>query len=131
MCSPEEQNVINSSTKKSTTLYNKLMDLKRPEGWEAALAQRNRLLEYDRTRFHSFKYFFKIQIKNKNDVIHLFSQFSERRTRVTDDDSDYFNSGSVWLSKVERLKFEKYQQTLKDKKHASRLHQTFTIDFAG
>lgn len=27
------------------------MDLKRPEGWEAALAQRNRLLEYDKTRF--------------------------------------------------------------------------------
>ncbi|XP_077300872.1 activating signal cointegrator 1 [Arctopsyche grandis] len=105
VCSPDEQNVLNSSSGKSATLYNKLMDLKRPKGWEAALAQRNRLLEYDRT--------------------------SERRTRVTDDDSDYFNSGSVWLSKQERAKLEKYQQSLKDKKHASRLHQTFTLDFAG
>lgn len=57
--------------------------------------------------------------------------YSERRTCVTDDDSDYFSAGSVWLSPAEKRRLEEYQQSLHDKKHASRLTSKVTFDFAG
>uniref|UniRef100_S4PG71 Activating signal cointegrator 1 n=2 Tax=Pararge aegeria TaxID=116150 RepID=S4PG71_9NEOP len=82
-----------------------LMERSRPKGWEAAVSHRNRLLEYDRT--------------------------SERRTRVTDDDSDYFSANSVWLNATEREKLQKYQQSLHEKKHTSRLNKKMTFDFGG
>ncbi|CAG9795540.1 unnamed protein product [Diatraea saccharalis] len=105
VCTPEEQKELNAKTKASAKLMESLMERSRPKGWEAAMLHRNRLLEFDRT--------------------------SEKRTRVTDDDSDYFNAGSVWLSATEREKLEKYQQTLHEKKHASRLNKNMTFDFAG
>ncbi|KPJ03219.1 Activating signal cointegrator 1 [Papilio xuthus] len=105
VCTPEEQKEINAKTKASAKLVESLMERNRPKGWEAAVSHRNRLLEYDRT--------------------------SERRTRVTDDDSDYFSASSVWLSAAERDKLTKYQQSLHDKKHASRLTKKMTFDFAG
>ncbi|CAG5029947.1 unnamed protein product [Parnassius apollo] len=105
VCTPEEQKEINAKTKASAKLMESLMERSRPKGWEAAISHRNRLLEYDRT--------------------------SERRTRVTDDDSDYFSAGSVWLSASEREKLQKYQQSLHEKKHASRLNKKMTFDFAG
>ncbi|XP_072942428.1 activating signal cointegrator 1 [Epargyreus clarus] len=105
VCTPEEQREINAKTKASAKLMESLMEKSRPAGWEAALSHRNRLLEYDRT--------------------------SECRNRVTDDDSDYFSAGSVWLSAAEKDKLQKYQQSLHDKKHASRLHKKMTFDFAG
>lgn len=105
VCTPEEQREINTKTKDGAKLMESLMERNRPKGWEAAVSHRNRLLEYDRT--------------------------SERRTRVTDDDSDYFNAGSVWLNPAEKEKLEKYQQSLHDKKHASRLSKKMTFDFGG
>lgn len=105
VCTPGEQKELNAKTKSSAKLMQSLMDQARPEGWEQALLHRNRLLEYDRT--------------------------SERRTKVTDDDSDYFNAGSVWLSATEKDKLEKYQQSLHEKKHASRLSKKMTFDFGG
>ncbi|XP_046970213.1 activating signal cointegrator 1 [Vanessa cardui] len=105
VCTPEEQREINAKTKSSAKLMESLMDRSRPKGWEAAVSHRNKLLEYDRT--------------------------SERRTRVTDDDSDYFNANSVWLSGREREALQRYQSALHDKKHASRLHKKMTFDFAG
>ncbi|KAJ0173968.1 hypothetical protein K1T71_010114 [Dendrolimus kikuchii] len=105
VCTPEEQKELNAKTKASAKLMQSLMDQSRPKGWEEAVLHRNRLLEYDRT--------------------------SERRTKVTDDDSDYFNAGSVWLSATEREKLDKYQQSLHEKKHASRLSKKMTFDFGG
>ncbi|XP_073953304.1 activating signal cointegrator 1 [Choristoneura fumiferana] len=105
VCTPGEQKEINAKTKASAKLMETLLERDRPKGWEAAVVHRNRLLEYDRT--------------------------SERRTRVTDDDSDYFNAGSVWLSASEKDKLNRYQQSLHDKKHASRLHKKMTFDFGG
>lgn len=105
VCTPEEQRELNAKTKASAKLMESLMEKSRPKGWEDALVHRNRLLEYDRT--------------------------SERRTRVTDDDSDYFNANSVWLSSEERAKLDKYQRSLHEKKHASRLNKKMTFDFAG
>ncbi|XP_075981685.1 activating signal cointegrator 1 [Anticarsia gemmatalis] len=105
VCTPEEQKEINTKTKGGAKLMESLMERSRPKGWEAAMSHRNRLLEYDRT--------------------------SERRTRVTDDDSDYFNAGSVWLNAKEQEKLDKYQQQLHDKKHGSRLNKKMTFDFGG
>ncbi|XP_013193492.1 activating signal cointegrator 1 [Amyelois transitella] len=105
VCTPEERKELNSKTKAGAKLMESLLEKSRPEGWEAALSHRNRLLEYDRT--------------------------SERRTHVTDDDSDYFNTNSVWLNSTERQKLQQYQQELHEKKHASRLQKKMTFDFAG
>ncbi|XP_059059608.1 activating signal cointegrator 1 [Achroia grisella] len=105
VCTPAEQKEINAKTKASAKLMESLLERSRPKGWEEALSHRNKLLEYDRT--------------------------SERRTRVTDDDSDYFNVNSVWMNSNEKEKLQKYQQELHDKKHASRLQKKMTFDFAG
>ncbi|CAG9133973.1 unnamed protein product [Plutella xylostella] len=105
VCTPAEQREINQKTKASAALAEQLREKGRPRGWEAAVTHRNRLLEFDRT--------------------------SERRTHVTDDDSDYFSSNSVWLSASERERLGRYQQSLHDKKHAGRLSKKINFDFAG
>jgi len=51
VCTQEEQQLMNSGTKHGNQLYQKLVDRKQPEGWESAVEHRNRLLEYDRTRY--------------------------------------------------------------------------------
>lgn len=77
----------------------------KPDGWEKAMEQRDRLLEYDRT--------------------------SQRRTKVIDDEGEYFLSNSKWLSKSEREKISKKEAEIQAKKHASRLEKKITLDFAG
>ncbi|XP_063229432.1 activating signal cointegrator 1 [Bacillus rossius redtenbacheri] len=105
VCSPEEQEVLNSKTKKAEKLYQKLVDVKDPQNREKALQQRDRLLEYDRT--------------------------SERRTRVIDDESDYFAANSVWLTKAEREKLQEKEAESRAKRHASQRNKKITLDFAG
>lgn len=56
---------------------------------------------------------------------------SERRTKVIDDESDYFTVNSVWLSKAEREKLQQCAEELQAKRHASRLDRRVTLDFAG
>ena len=56
---------------------------------------------------------------------------SERRTKVIDDESDYFTVNSVWLSKAEREKLKQREDELRAKRHASRLDRKVTLDFAG
>ncbi|KAH8272960.1 hypothetical protein KR026_011748 [Drosophila bipectinata] len=75
------------------------------ESLEKALAQRDRLLEYDRN--------------------------SEKRTTVIDDELDYFQENSVWLSDAEREKFEKLKSEMHDMKHGSRMKRKIRVDFAG
>lgn len=105
MCSEEQQRVIESSTKKGDNLKKSLMEQQRPKGWEEAMAQRNRLLEYNRT--------------------------SEKRTTVIDDEADYFKANSVWLSEAEKKKLKKLETDFQDKKHSSRLDKKITVDFTG
>ncbi|KAJ8884242.1 hypothetical protein PR048_016099 [Dryococelus australis] len=105
VCSPEEQEVLNSKTKKAEKLYQKLVDIKAPQNWEKALQHRDRLLEYDRT--------------------------SERRTKVIDDESDYFAANSVWLTKAEREKLQEKEAEMRAKRHASQRNKKITLDFAG
>lgn len=106
VCSEEEMKIMNSQTKRGDHLKKSLTDSKKPvKGLDEAMAQRDRLLEYDRQ--------------------------SERRTTVIDDESDYFKSNSVWLSEDERKKLTVLEQELRGKKHASRLNRNVTLDFAG
>ncbi|XP_034489701.1 activating signal cointegrator 1 [Drosophila innubila] len=70
-----------------------------------ALAQRDRLLEYDKN--------------------------SEKRTTVIDDELDYFQENSVWLTDAEREKYEQLKSEMHDLKHGSRLKRKIKVDFAG
>jgi hypothetical protein len=56
---------------------------------------------------------------------------SERRTKVIDDESDYFTVNSVWLSKAEWEKLQQHEEELHAKRHTSRLDRRVTLDFAG
>lgn len=105
VCSEEQQRVIESATKKGENLKKSLMEQQRPKGWEEAMTQRNRLLEYNRT--------------------------SEKRTTVIDDEADYFKANSVWLSETEKKKLHKLETDFQDKRHSSRLNKKLTVDFTG
>ncbi|KAF4525539.1 hypothetical protein B566_EDAN015847 [Ephemera danica] len=61
---------------------------------EIAIQKRDRLLEYDRT--------------------------SERLTKVIDDESDYYNPTSVWLSEEEKTRLKQREAELHEQLHASR-----------
>lgn len=106
VCSEEELKLIKSQTKKGENLKKTLLaDKKAAKGLEDAVAQRDRLLDYDKN--------------------------SERRTTVIDDESDYFKSNSVWLNEEEKKRLVSLEEQLRDQKHASRLSKKVTLDFAG
>jgi len=60
-----------------------------------------------------------------------FCFYSTKRTKVIDDESDYFAADNRWLTKKQRDQVAKREQDLRDKRFASRLDKKFTIDFAG
>ncbi|XP_015179609.1 PREDICTED: activating signal cointegrator 1 isoform X4 [Polistes dominula] len=105
VCSREQQAILSSNTKQADDLYNKLMDRKPNKGLEESIKQRDKLLEYDRN--------------------------SARRTKVIDDESDYFQTNSTWLTSAEREKFRKREEEISAQKHASRLSRKVTLDFIG
>ncbi|KAJ2948373.1 hypothetical protein O0L34_g7610 [Tuta absoluta] len=105
VCTPEEEKAINSNTKSGSKLLEQLKERERPEGWQEALAHMHKLLDFQKN--------------------------SEKRTQVVDDDCDYFNTNSVWLSQTEKEKLEEYQTELQQKKHESRRNKKMTFDFAG
>ena len=56
---------------------------------------------------------------------------SARRTKVIDDESDYYASDNKWLSIEERERLQKKRDAMHAKRHASRRDKTITFDFAG
>ena len=50
---------------------------------------------------------------------------------MIDDESDYYQSNSVWLSKSEKERLKKREQEIQAQKHRSRLDRKVTLDFAG
>ncbi|XP_043677103.1 activating signal cointegrator 1 [Vespula pensylvanica] len=105
VCSREQQAILSSNTKQADDLYNKLMDRKPNKGLEESIKQRDKLLEYDRN--------------------------SARRTKVIDDESDYFQTNSTWLTSAERERLRKREEEISAQKHASRLSRKVTLDFVG
>lgn len=50
---------------------------------------------------------------------------------MIDDESDYYQSNSTWLSTEEREKLRKQESEALARKHASRLDKRVTMDFMG
>ncbi|XP_024935817.1 activating signal cointegrator 1 isoform X2 [Cephus cinctus] len=105
VCSPDQQAILSSNSKQADNLYNKLMEQKPTKELEDSMKHRNKLLEYDRN--------------------------SARRTKVIDDESDYYQANSVWLSNAEREKLQKQEEATRAKKHGSRLNRKVILDLAG
>ena len=62
-------------------------------------------------------------------ILDLFT--STKRTKVIDDEADYFSMDNRWLSKNQQKSLAKRDKELREKRFASRLDQKFTLDFAG
>ncbi|XP_071106236.1 activating signal cointegrator 1-like [Haliotis cracherodii] len=127
VCTREELEVLNRGSKKSEKLRQQLMKgativpfletegggggmlpmaaVKMNDGLEKAIKHKEKLLDYDRT--------------------------SVRRTKVIDDESDYFASDSKWLSKKDREALKKREAELRSQRFASRKDRKITLDFAG
>lgn len=105
VCTNEEKEVLSHESKRSQQLRNKLMNQTMDEGLLKAIEHKNKLLEYDRT--------------------------SERRTRVIDDNCDYYSSDNKWLTTEQRELVRKKEKELRDEQEASRRRQKITLDFAG
>lgn len=105
VCTNEENEILSHDSKKSHQLRNKLMNQTVDENLAKAIEHKNRLLEYDRT--------------------------SERRTRVIDDNADYYSSDNKWLTLEQREMIRKKEEELRAEQHTSRRQQKVTLDFAG
>lgn len=68
-------------------------------------------------------------VEHKNKLLE-FDQTSEKRTKVYDDESDYFNTSSRWLSQEQKMKLEKREEEIRQKKY-DRRNQKVTIDLLG
>ena len=97
---PEETLEIQNNKKNGKGKQNK----EDPQHMMKAIEHKNKLLEYDRT--------------------------SEKRTKVLDDECDYFNSGSKWLSKEERDVLQAKEKEMKEKRY-DRSNKKITIDLLG
>lgn len=107
VCSEKDQTILSSNTKQAGQLYKKLINQKRNKNLEESLMQRDKLLEYDRS--------------------------STQGTKVIDDECDYYQTNSVWLSSKHREKLQKLEEEIQAQKHMSRLSRktNVTFDFAG
>ncbi|KAF8777414.1 Activating signal cointegrator 1 like protein [Argiope bruennichi] len=116
VCTPKEQEAIIRQSKTGVKLYQKFMNQKseldnrkensisNDEKLKSALEHRDKLLEYDRT--------------------------VEKRTKVIDDENDYFQIDSKWLDEKERKILKKKKEEL-DEIMYNRQKKNFTFDFAG
>ncbi|KAK7073108.1 Activating signal cointegrator 1 [Halocaridina rubra] len=115
--SKEEEELLEQGSRKAEALQKRLLSeknaivkdspdsvSKQSEGLRKAIEHKNKLLEFDRT--------------------------SEKRTKVYDDESDYFSSNSRWLSHDQKMKLAKREEELRNKKY-DRSNQSVTIDLLG
>ncbi|PAA75600.1 hypothetical protein BOX15_Mlig024142g4, partial [Macrostomum lignano] len=112
VASKAETEILARGSKKSDQLRRQLMSAVSAStppddaALDAALAVKQKLLEYDRN--------------------------SARRTKVIDDQMDYFESdGAVWLSDAEKSKLRQRESEIRQQRHKSRLERRLVYDFAG
>lgn len=102
-------------------------------GLEKAVQHKEKLLEYDRNRYHQQWWTVSAvwdSVTTHDTAVYFMS--SVRRTQVLDDESDYFATDSnQWLSPNEREKLRKKDEELRELRHASRKDRKITLDFAG
>ena len=102
----EEQSVLDKKNKKSDLLYKKLVGDEGRSQYQAAVDNKNRLLDYQAN--------------------------SAKRTQIIDDESDYFNvDTNKWLTPEQREAMKKRKEEQHEEKHKSRLDRKITFDFAG
>ena len=64
-----------------------------------AIAHKDKLIDFDRTRY--------VIYLSVYSLVYLFSYInSAKRTQVIDDESDYFNKNSKWISQQQRTLLE-------------------------
>lgn len=110
VCTPEEQEILNRGSKKSTKLQEKLLNLPKPEEESQlakAIAHKNKLLD--------------------------FNQTSALRTKIVDDDIDYFSIDKIkdnkWISQDQKKVLLKKAENLKNKQDAAKSNRVIGIDF--
>ncbi|CAG7837828.1 unnamed protein product [Allacma fusca] len=106
----ERYRILEGNSRKTQDLVAKYSKLPRPQDdvagkKENAVSQKEKLLEYDRT--------------------------SAQRTKVIDDQADYFATESPWLSPEEKEAQRKKEEAYKEMKDRLRRKTKITIDFAG
>ncbi|XP_050401379.1 activating signal cointegrator 1 [Patella vulgata] len=69
--------------------------------------------------------------KHKDTLLH-YDKTSVKRTKVLDDECDYFATDSnKWLNPEDRQKLKEREEELRSERHASRRDRKITFDFAG
>lgn len=119
VCTREEREILSRNSKKSQKLYEKLLtqSIEAVSESEATLSVADKNLQE--------------AIAHKNKLIE-FDKSGVRRTKVIDDECDYFASDSNrWLSKKEKDALRKKEEELREKRHGSRRQMKITLDFAG
>ena len=102
----EEQVILDKKNKKSDHLYKRLVGDESRTQYQAAIDNKNRLLEYQAN--------------------------SAKRTQIIDDESDYFNvDNNRWLTPEQRSAMSRRKEEMQQEKHKSRLDRKITFDFAG
>eukprot|EP00056_Hartaetosiga_gracilis_P005208 m.82447 g.82447 ORF g.82447 m.82447 type:complete len:573 (-) comp12086_c0_seq1:43-1761(-) len=71
------------------------------------------------------------QALNRRDMLLDFDENSVKRTRVIDDEADYFSTGNRWMSKDERKKMEKREKKIREAEKEKRRSNTVTLSLAG
>jgi hypothetical protein len=69
--------------------------------------------------------------RSHKDKLLEFDKSSVRRTKVIDDESDYFSSHNQWQSEKERETLKQREAELREIRYGSRLNRKVTFDFAG
>eukprot|EP00043_Microstomoeca_roanoka_P014564 m.144588 g.144588 ORF g.144588 m.144588 type:complete len:614 (-) comp16045_c2_seq1:107-1948(-) len=68
----------------------------------------------------------------RKDMLLDFDRNSAKRTRVIDDEADYFSTDSnKWLSRKQRDELQQKEEELRQQRHDARRNRMLTIDFAG
>ena len=61
-----------------------------------------------------------------------YDRTSEKRTKVIDDESDYFSVDAYkWMTSEQKIKLKEREKELREKRHGSRLDRKIDFDFAG
>ena len=61
-----------------------------------------------------------------------YDRTSEKRTKVIDDESDYFSVDAYkWMTSDQKIKLKEKEKELREKRHGSRLDRKIDFDFAG
>ncbi|EDV23470.1 uncharacterized protein TRIADDRAFT_58126 [Trichoplax adhaerens] len=106
VCTNEEKEILSRNSRKSKKLYESLMNANQEFEIQAknAIEHRNKLLEYDRS--------------------------SAQRTKVIDDQRDYFKTDR-WFSESEIKQLKELERQRNNQLHKSRREMKVTIDLAG